>query len=144
MNEIEPIERFRQRLATSASALSRERRKLKRYYDNLFAIALTSGSIATILGILASASGGKILIGSGPVGWKITCGIISLLTLVSTIAGSLQQNVRVKDRYWKIEDSYSTLKALLHEIEFDETQFPAVLRDYRRLVQRHPDVLDRE
>jgi hypothetical protein len=82
------------------------------------------------------------MLGNGPSGWQLTCGLIALLTLISTVASSFQQNVWVKDRFWKVEDSYSILKSLLKEIEFDPDQYQAVRRDYQRLVQRHPDLLD--
>ncbi len=82
-----------------------------------------------------------MLLGSGPQGWQLTCGVIALLSLTGTVAGSFQQNVWVKDKFWRVEDSYGLLKSLLTEIELDPSQYLAVRRDYYRLVQRHPDML---
>jgi hypothetical protein len=81
------------------------------------------------------------MLGSGSQGWQLTCGAIALLSLKGTVANSFQQNVWIKDKFWKIEDSDGILKSLLTEIEHDPGQYPAICRDYHRLVQRHPDLL---
>ncbi len=141
MSENEKMEQFRQRLSTSLGNLGKERRKLKLYYNALFFIALISGVSATLLAGLATGSKGKVMLGSGPQGWQLTCGVIALLSLTGTVAGSFQQNIWVKDKFWKVEDSYGLLKSLLTEIELDPSQYSAVRRDYHRLVQRHPDML---
>lgn len=135
------MEQFRQKLNKNLIRLGKERRKLKLYYNTLFAIALISGVSATLLAGIATSSKGKILLGSGPEGWQLTCGVIALLSLTGTIANSFQQNIWVKDKFWKLEDSYSILKSLLTEIELDTSQYLAIRRDYHRLVQRHPDML---
>ncbi|MGH2414450.1 MAG: hypothetical protein ACRDEA_12355 [Microcystaceae cyanobacterium] len=141
MSENEKINKFRQQLNTSLIHLGREKRKLKLYYNTLFYIALISGISATLLAGLATGSKGKIMLGQGTAGWQLTCGVIALLSLTGTIANSFQQNVWIKDRFWKVEDSYGILKSLLTEIEFEPNQYAAIRRDYHRLVQRHPDLL---
>lgn len=132
---------FRQQLNRSLSKLSQERRKLKLYYNTLFYLALISGTVATFLAALAAGSQGKLMLGSGPKGWQLTCGIIALMSLISTLANSFQQNIWIKDKFWKIEDSYGILKALLTEIDLAPTEYLSIRRDYQRLVQRHPDLL---
>ena len=141
MTENEKIEQLRQQLNTSLINLGKERRKRKLYYNALFSIALTSGVTATLLASMATGSNGKIMLGSGPGGWRLTCGVIALLSLTGTVTNSFQQNIWVKDRFWKVEDSYGLLKSLLAEIEIDPSQYLAIRRDYHRLVQRHPDLL---
>ena len=141
MSEDEKVEQFRQKLNTNLTSLGKERRKLKLYYNTLFSIALISGISATLLAGVATGSKGKIMLGSGPQGWQLTCGVIALLSLTGTVASSFQQNVWIKDKFWKVEDSYGLLKSLLTEIELDPDQYLAIRRDYHRLVQRHPDML---
>lgn len=142
MTENEKIDQFQQQLKESLVHLSTERRRLKLYYNTLFSIALISGVSATLLAGLATTTKGKIMLGKGPEGWQLTCGVIALLSLTGTVASSFQQNIWVKDRFWKIEDSCGILKSLLSEIEFDPSQYKIIRRDYHRLVQRHPDLLD--
>lgn len=132
---------FRQQLNRSLSKLSQERRKLKMYYNTLFYLALISGTVATFLAALAAGSQGKLMLGSGTKGWQLTCGIIALMSLISTLANSFQQNIWIKDKFWKIEDSYGILKALLTEIDLAPNEYSSIRRDYQRLVQRHPDLL---
>lgn len=141
MSENEKIEQFRQKLNRSLINLAKERRKLKRYYNTLFLVALISGISATVIAGLATGSKGKIMLGNGLEGWQFTCGVIALLSLTGTIASSFQQNVWIKDKFWKVEDSYGILKSLITEIELDPSQYLAIRRDYHRLVQRHPDLL---
>lgn len=142
MSEYHPIDQFSQQLRFGLKKLSDERRKLKMYYNTLFFLALGSGTFATSLAALAAGSKGKIMLGSGAGGWQLTCGIIALMSLISTLANSFQQNIWIKDKFWKLEDSYGILKALVTEIELDPEQYSSIRRDYQRLVQRHPDLLD--
>lgn len=132
---------FRQQLNRSLSKLSQERRKLKMYYNTLFFLALISGMVATSLAALAAGSQGKIMLGSGAQGWQLTCGIIALMSLISTLTNSFQQNIWIKDKFWKIEDSYGILKSLLTEIDLAPNEYSSIRRDYQRLIQRHPDLL---
>lgn len=141
MSEDEKMEQFQQTLNTSLTNLGKQRRKLKLYYNALFSIALISGASATLLAGMATGSKGKVMLGNGPQGWQLTCGVIGLLSLTGTVADSFQQNIWVKDKFWKVEDSYGLLRSLLTEIELDPSQYLAVRRDYHRLVQRHPDML---
>lgn len=140
MSDIQ-INQFRQQLNRSLSKLSQERRKLKMYYNTLFFLALISGMVATFLAALAAGSQGKLMLGSGSQGWQLTCGIIALMSLISTLTNSFQQNIWIKDKFWKIEDSYGILKSLLTEIDFAPNEYSSIRRDYQRLVQRHPDLL---
>ncbi|PSF38356.1 hypothetical protein C7H19_05020 [Aphanothece hegewaldii CCALA 016] len=141
MSENIQINQFRQQLNRSLSKLSQERRKLKMYYNTLFFMALITGTIATFLAALAAGSQGKIMLGSGSQGWQLTCAIIALMSLISTLANSFQQNIWIKDKFWKIEDSYGILKSLITEIDLDPSAYSSIRRDYQRLIQRHPDLL---
>lgn len=137
----EYINQLRQQLRSGLNKLSYARRRLKLYYNTLFFLALISGTIATTLAALAAGSQGKIMLGSGAKGWQLTCGIIAIMSLISTLANSIQQNIWIKDKFWKIEDSYGILKSLVTEIELDPNEYSSIRRDYQRLVQRHPDLL---
>ncbi len=142
MFEKDKIEQFQQILHQNLKNLGKERQRLKWYYNSLFWVALSAGASGTLLAGLATLSQGKILLGSGTEGWKLTCGLIGVLSLIATVASSFQQNIWIKDKFWKIEDSYGILKSLLTEIQLDPSQYAAVRRDYHRVVQRHPDLMN--
>ncbi|MBW4553457.1 MAG: hypothetical protein KME35_20435 [Aphanocapsa sp. GSE-SYN-MK-11-07L] len=142
MSENKKIEKFQQKLQTNLSKLSNTRRKLKTYYNVLFSIAVISGISATLLAGIATGSKGRIILGKGSEGWQLTCGIIGLLSLTGTVASSFQQHIWVKDKFWQVEESYGMLKSMLIEVDLDPNQYSSVYRDYHRLAQRHPELLD--
>ncbi|GFE67393.1 hypothetical protein [Chroococcus sp. FPU101] len=141
MSEHDPINQLRQQLRLGLNKLSHARRRLELSCNTLFFLALISGMIATSLAALAVGSQGKIMLGSGAKCGQLTCGIIVIMSLVSTLANSFQQNIWIKDKFWKFEDSYGILKSLVIEIELEPNEYSSIRRDDQRLVQRHPDLL---
>lgn len=78
------------RLAGARSA------RLRRTQALLVTVAVVAGAVSTVLAG-ASAAGGTSLVGSGTEGWRLTCGLVAVFTLLGTVSTGANQQFNVSE-----------------------------------------------
>ena len=83
---------------------------LRRKNTLMISAALIAGAVGTVLAGLASARGP--LAGQGSGAWKVTCGVIGVLTASTTVLTGLNQRLSIPDRLVKASACVGRLRAL--------------------------------
>lgn len=84
---------------------------MRRTYGLLTTLSSLAGFLATAIAAYAAFKQGAI-IGSGPTGWSLTCGLVGLLTLLSTLCTTMIQQTRLTERLTSAEACAGQLRAV--------------------------------
>ena len=114
-------------------------RALRRRNSLMVSTGLVAGGLGTILAGLAAARGP--LAGQGSGAWKLTCGVVGVLSACATLFPGLNQQLSVPDRLVKVTACVGRLRAL--EIALTVTQRdPAVVAtEYQEVASTYQECM---
>ncbi len=82
---------------------------------SLAILTLLAGGLATLLGAGAAISG-QVVLGTGPSGWKITCGIVAILSFIATLATGIKEQFQIAQELSKSQICSGQLRSLELEL----------------------------
>ncbi|GEM47830.1 hypothetical protein [Deinococcus cellulosilyticus] len=85
--------------------------RMRRTYNTLTTVSSIAGFLATAIATYAAIKQGAI-VGEGKTGWTLTCGAVSLLTLLSTLCTTMIQQSRLTERLTTAEACAGQLRAV--------------------------------
>src|SRR5262245_59568480 len=109
-NRADDHEELLKRISQSLEHAAGKAATLKRRNTFMISAGLVAGAVGTILAGLASARGP--LAGQGAGAWKVTCGLIGVLTACATLLPGLNQRLSIPDRLVKASACIGRLRAL--------------------------------
>lgn len=122
------LERIRYALRTAE-----KRAQSLRSRSSWFILAnLVCGALGTVIAGLAAAAGPAV--GTGPHAWKVTCGVVAVLTACGTLFSGLNQQLAIPDRLAKAEACVARLRALEMEVTVTQRDLAEVTRQYEEVV----------
>ena len=85
--------------------------RMRRTYNLLTTVSSIAGFLATAIATYAAIKQGAI-VGEGKTGWTLTCGAVSVLTLLATVCTTMIQQMRLTERLTTAESCAGQLRAV--------------------------------
>jgi hypothetical protein len=104
------------------------------------AISIVAGSLSAVVagGV---AVGGTAVVGSGPTGWRLVCGIASILTLAGTLAAGINQYFHLPETLGQALLCAGQLRALETSLSLSDARLGDLVSRYENILQDHQAVL---
>jgi hypothetical protein len=122
------LSRIREHLTKVEKTASR----LRRTNTSLILVSTAASAFAAILAGLTAARGP--MVAQGTTGWKITCGVVALLSGCAGVFTGLHQKLAVTDRLSKTLDCAGKLRALEIALTINYRDPAEVSKEYQQIV----------
>lgn len=113
---------------------------MRRKYNTLTTISTMGGFLATAIATYAAIKQGAI-VGEGKTGWTITCGAVSLLTLLSTLCTTMVQQSRLTERLTTAEACAGQLRAVGKGLRNNRHTEDEAREELQDIQEQHPQLL---
>jgi hypothetical protein len=113
---------------------------LRRTTRLLVAISIVAGSLSAVVagGV---AVGGTAVVGSGPTGWRLVCGIASILTLAGTLSAGINQYYHLPETLGQALLCVGQLRALETSLSLTDAPLHDLVSRYENILKDHQAVL---
>lgn len=112
---------------------------LKKKNSRYITTGIAASAFSTVIAGTVAAVGP--IIGQGAPAWKLTCGFIALCTGVATVAGGLQKQHNVSERFAKAAACTGKLRSLEFALTVANRKTPEVANEYESVIAGYSDVL---
>lgn len=129
------LERIRTGMRRAEAQATELRKKNSRYVS----VGVIAGGLATVVAGTAAALGP--VVGQGPPAWKLTCGIVALLTGVATVLNGLQKQLSIAERLAKASSCLGKLTSLEFALTVNNRETVEVAREYESALAAYPDII---
>jgi hypothetical protein len=130
------LRRIREDLSRSQQQASR----LGRVNGGLVTGILVTGAVTAGLAGVTAAQGP--LVGQGPPAWRWTCGIVALISAMSTVLTGVHQRFTVAERLAKARACAAQLRALEFGLGQSNRDSVEAARQYEEILKQNPELND--
>jgi hypothetical protein len=97
-------------------------------------VSILTGSAATAVAGFAAASA------AAPIGsWRVTCGIVAMLTLIATVSAGLQKQLDLSGNLVKLSSCLGRLRALEYAASMGTRAVPEIDAECEDIVRQYPE-----
>ncbi len=113
------------------------RRRLRRLNARLLVAGLVASAAATVVSGWTAAAGP--VVGSGPVGWKLSCAAAAFFGFVTTVCVGVNQQLGLGERVGTAGECLARLKSLHVALAVGNRAPDEVSREYEEIVRSYPE-----